>query len=327
MELKKEYATQELEIAATSLQIHLQSDLILKKAKIIAEELGIYSDTFYNGHHNMTSYIFVDTDIDRSVMCTVWFSTLYFLDDFFGEDVENIHEVPDLNYLFLAWTEGENFNWEQFSGKFRILCNAIAYCGQYIRDFSNTEFFKKYTLYLQEHLKHSLKPVNYKSMEEYIASRVHFGGMYPTVGMIEFSSNSYIKFSLLERSVSLQKAVKDCVLVGVLSNDLISYHKEKHSRQNLLNAYLETNEAVDIDNAIQKGISLINTSYRSFLQQKKVLNSQLNIFKEVEKESINNYLKGLERLISASYHWQVNTNRYRSSENIFTNLKELIVNT
>lgn len=320
MILNKKYNTTDFKIAATELKIHPKSDIILKKAKRISKELGIYSDAFYSGHHTMTPYIFIDADIERSIIITVWFSTLYFLDDFFGEDMKNEEPIPDLKALFSAW-KGSNYDVINLPVKFKPLFEAVSYCSKHIKLNSNKAFFKIYTEKLYQHILHTLNPIDYRTVDEYIESRIHFGGMYPTMGMIEYANNIYLDEHLFAKCTALEQVIKDCALIGVLSNDLISYHKEKHSQQNLLNAYLKTNTVSNLDEAIDRGLKYVNKCFNSFVKHSNAVKEQMKALSLTEKHTVNTYLKGLELLIAASYHWQMSTNRYRSIENIFENLR------
>ncbi|MCH2044193.1 MAG: hypothetical protein MK212_08610 [Saprospiraceae bacterium] len=322
--MNEKYHASDFLISSTELQIHPESKTILEQAKDKSLELGIYSETFYNGHHTMTPYIFTDTDIGRSITSTVWFSTLYFLDDFFGEDMRKDEEMPDFKLLFGIWM-GMDHRIDDIPEQFSCLYKAISYCSHQIRVNSNYNFFKRYTEWLYHHMLYTLNPVDYKTVDEYIESRIHFGGMYPTMGMIEYTNDVYLDPSLLSRFEPLKQAVQDCALIGVLSNDLISYHKEKHSEQNLLNAYLKTGTVNTLDEAIQKGIMYVNDCYISFKKQSNLVRAKVAVFPAREKQIILTYLEGLERLISASYHWQMSTNRYRSTENIFADLRQRIV--
>ena len=324
MKLNNTYLTTDFNIADTALAIHPHSEEILQKAKRLSMELGIYSEAFYNGHHTMTPYIFPDSDIERTVIATVWFSTLYFLDDFFGEDMHSEGERPDMSALFTAWTRGVVDEDAQRPEKFHILFKAVAYCSQQIQSKSTPEFFTRYTQNLYHHMQHTLHPVQYTSVEEYIGSRIHFGGMYPTMGMIEFVNGVYLNENLATFGSALVEAERACALIGVLSNDLISYHKEKHSQQNLLNAYLRMQVAQDLDEAIQMGLERVNTAYQEFVKQCRRAEVQWLALPAEEKHTAEVYMAGMERLIGASYHWQVRTNRYRSADNVFADLTHQI---
>ena len=314
------YHTTAFTISATTFNIHPKSNLILEAAKKKSKELGIYSEAFYSSHHTMTPYIFTNTDVERSILVTVWFSTLYYLDDFFGEDMQYENTLPDFQSLFNCWITGEN-NINDLTDEFIPLFEAVAYCGKTIRTNSNEVFFKRYTSDLYQHMLHTLQPVDYKTVTEYIESRIYFGGMYPTMGMIEYVNDVYLYPLFFERCAALKEVMGDCALVGVLSNDLISYHKEKHSDHNLLNAYLKTNLASDLDEAIQMGITHVNQSYESFLANCDLVQKQIADFSVDDKCAITTYLEGLNKLNAASYHWQMSTHRYRSPDNIFEDLR------
>ena len=163
--------------------------------------------------------------------------------------------------------------------------------------------------------------MDYQSVAAYIESRICFGGMYPTMGMIEYANNSYVSSHLFESCPALYPVMRDCALIGVLSNDLISYHKEKHSQQNLLNAYVKTGTTPTLEAAIQKGLDCVNAHYYSFVRNLALLKRQLQTLPSSDQRILRTYSVGLERLIAASYHWQMHTNRYRVPENIFEDLK------
>lgn len=310
------YQSTALSIAQTKQQLHPQASYILEKSTAIAKELGIYDGVLYEGHHTMAPYLFVNADAERVIDATVWFGSLYYFDDFFGEDTAHAVKA-DFDILFKAWMTGKYEPITDYQS-LNNLYGAIAYASHRIQTQSPKAYFKRYTEGLTQHLQHSLKPTDYTTIEEYIASRVHFGGMYPTIGMIEFTHDSFINPLFFELIPGLRAAKDACALIGALSNDIISYHKECHSKFNLLNAYLETGEAKNLDESIKKSIQLVNQIHEDF---KASYETALKTIKKFEHKDARIYLDGLERLVAASYHWQVSTNRYRSSDNVFSDLK------
>lgn len=314
--MNKTYHSTQLTIAKTLQELHPKSSYILDQSTTIAKELGIYESSLYEGHHTMAPYLFVNADAERVIDATIWFGSLYYLDDFFGEDIE--HEIKaDFNVLFDAWMTGKYepiTNYAPLNNLYR----SIAYASKRIQEQSPKAYFERYTKGLQQHLYHSLHPAEYTTVEEYIATRMHSGGMYPTIGMIEFAYDIFLEASLLETMPGLREAEDASVLIGALSNDIFSYHKEAHSKYNLLNAYLETGEAENIDEAIEKAILLVNKIYEDF-------KTAYNIAKEIadiqNNKEVRIYLDGLNVIVAASYHWQVSTNRYRSVDNVFSDLK------
>ena len=55
-----------------------------------------------------------------------------------------------------------------------------------------------------------------------------------------------------------KEQAKQCALIAVLSNDVFSYAKEKHSDYNLINAFLITGEAANYKEAVMKSIKIVN---------------------------------------------------------------------
>lgn len=307
-----------LSISKTEQYIHSEIDTILRAAKSKSVKLGIYEEQQYQSHQTMTPYLFGESLHDRTVDATVFFSILYYLDDYFGEDISG-SEPLDVKLLFQAWTSG---SYEAPSNsKVDQMYTALAYISNQLQQKSPPEYFERYTQYLLLHLQHSLHPEDYQSVEEYIQTRIHFGGMYPTIGMIEYVHNSYVSNELREQLPELSKLEEYCALIGALSNDLFSYHKEAHSRFNLLNAYRETLPNCSIEQAALFAIDKVNDLHASFRTDAAVIAQAIQSFEQETQIILNNYVSGLCQLIAASYHWQVNTSRYRSPKSIFVNMR------
>ncbi|MEM6687620.1 MAG: hypothetical protein AAF617_17715 [Bacteroidota bacterium] len=311
-----------LDISNTTYTVHPSVDEILIQTATLAKELGIYESTLYEGHHTMSPYLFTSASPSRVVDATLWFGTLYYLDDFFGEDIQQ-EIAPDFDILLTCWMNG-TYNGTETHAGLRNLYTSLAYCSHQIQKNSPHAFFENYTKGLLAHLKHSINPTEYTSVDEYITSRIHFGGMYPTMGMIEYTENLYVTEAMYTAIPDLQKIQKDCALIGVLSNDIISYHKEKHSQFNLLNAYINMNTVDDIEEAARLAIDVVNAVYHSFETHLQSILTQVNQFDSITKQTVTRYVNGLSNIVSASYHWQIRTNRYRSEENIFADLRKPI---
>lgn len=310
-----------LSISETKPYQHEQSNLILQQAKTISKSLGIFDKNSYNGHTTMTNYLYINTSIERMVDALVCNDTLYFLDDFFGEDT-NTGETPNFQLLLTIWKESKNDSTPSANNKINNFYNAIAFVSNKIKSNSPNSFFERYTKSITDHLQHSLIPINYKTVGEYIQTRLHFGGMYLAIDMIEYTHNSYLDSSIYELCPSLLDAKNNCALIGVLSNDLFSYAKEKHSDYNLVNAYLKTNEASCLEEAITESINTVNTLHLNFITAQKETLQQINNLNSKDKKAALIYLSGLDVIVSACYHWQKDTDRYLHPENIFTDMQQ-----
>ncbi|HBQ98074.1 MULTISPECIES: terpene synthase family protein [unclassified Roseofilum] len=310
-----------LKIATTDCKLHPKATAILTKAKNHCKLLGIYDEDRYLSHHTMTPYLFGYSSFDRTVDATIFFSVLYYLDDFFGEDSADSLKL-DAQVLFRIWQTGKYHIMNRYPpSKIDRLCAALAYISGIIQTKSPYSFFQHYTNYLRLHLQHSLYPINYQTVEEYIQTRIHFGGMYPTIGMIEYVYDTYLTEELRDSLPLLVQLEESCALIGALSNDLFSYHKEAHSRFNLLNALMETHANCNLEKAIKLAVDRVNGLYDNFLLNYSALKIQAESLPIAEQQIITTYVDSLQQLIAASYHWQLNTNRYRAHDNVFEDMR------
>jgi hypothetical protein len=313
------FLSTDLHISKTPFYKHKEAELILEKAKTTSGLLGIVDETLYRDHTTMTNYLYVNGSIQKMVNVLVTYDTLYFLDDFFGEDTVK-EDVADLKTILALW-EGKTIEITVKNDKLKKLYQAIKYIGEVIREDSSIHFFKKYTASVKEHLYYALESPSYKTVNEYIKIRLYTSGMMPVIDLIEYVNDNYIPERIESKLPLLQKLKQTCALIGGLSNDLFSYAKEKHSDFNLINAFLLTKEANTYEEAVSKSIILVNKLSEDFEQDLKHIRNEIQALDYMDKSIIENHLKGLEVIVSACYHWQFETKRYRHSEAVFEDIK------
>jgi len=285
---------------------------VLIKAKEKAKALGLYLDGLYLGHHDMSAFLFPYADEDRLIDASLMASLLYYIDDLFGEDSETRYTF-DLNSFKAAWEGGEiSYSKEPIEMQ---LYEAVASLGADFRAKASAEFLAFYQGYLYLHLDHSLRPSLYTNSQEYLDSRVHFGGMYPTILLIEYCANQYLSPEM-HANLDLLAAQEALALIGAISNDLISYPKEKHSQFNLINAYLATGEAQSLEQAIQKTIIYINQLHETYQKAIAAFLATANT-----SPIARQYVDYLDNMLAACYHWQLHSKRYRHPEHILEDLK------
>lgn len=316
------FNTSNLTISNTTLSIHKNATIISEKAKKISKKLGIIDEEFYTDHSTMTNYLYTNSPTDKMVNILVTYNVLYFLDDFFGEDT-NDGSMPSLEKILEIWNGEKEYNCDNI--KINRLYKSINFISEILRNDSPDSFFKKYTNSIVEHLSFSLIEKKYNTVDEYISIRLMTGGMYPVIDLIEYANSNYLTEEIInDNEISLKKLSKQCALIGALSNDLFSYAKEKHSDYNLINAYLITGEATNYIDAVSKSISKVNIIHANFevtinSTRQKLISYNLN-----KKLIIESYLNSLETIVSSSYHWQKDTNRYKHPDNVFEDLKVTI---
>ncbi|MFC4635209.1 hypothetical protein ACFO3O_14955 [Dokdonia ponticola] len=309
----------DLTISKTKCTIHEHSKEILEKAQEISEKLGIVAPQFYKDHTTMTTYLYAGAPVSKMIDMQVNYDVLYYFDDFFGEDTKTDDSI-DFTMLFDTWQNGSKTKVFK-TIKIDQLYTAIAYISNSIKKNSTVRFFEKYTKTIQAHLYYSLQKKPYETVNEYIDIRLHTGGMLPVIELIEYAYDVFIDDALLKKVPSLYQVKYDCALIGALSNDLFSYSKEKHSDYNLVNAYLKTKETYSYGEAVSLSIKKVNDLYTSYKEGVRQVYQEMENLEPDEKQIINVYLKGIHNIIAASYHWQIQTNRYKHPENVFFDMR------
>ncbi len=316
----QKFESTDLRISKVPFYKHEDAELILKKAKMVSLQLGIVDEVLYRDHSTMTNYLYVDASMERMVNTLVTYDAFYFLDDFFGEDTVG-EETVDLKTILKLW-EGENIAFHHENQKASNLYQAISYIGKVVRDDSSEAFFSKYTKSIKNHLFYVLGDIPFKTVEEYIEIRLHTSGMLPVLDLMEYANDNYVTNDLESKLPLLGSMKNRCALIGGLSNDLFSYAKEKHSSYNLINAFLLTKEANSYEEAVVKSIDIVNELHFKFEEEMLQMKRYAQQLDSTNQSIILKYLKGLEVVISACYHWQLETRRYKHPENIFEDMRK-----
>lgn len=308
-----------LTISNTKFKIHKDATHILKEAKSISKKLGVIDNNLHRHHTTMTNYLYINTPINKMINAVVTYDVLYFIDDFFGEDTSSGLQL-NFKKILNIWSGNTEFA-SSSNTKVNDLYKSISYISSSIKKDSPSYFFKKYTQSITEHLAYSLNTTPYTTVDEYIATRLYTGGMYPVIDLIEYMHSIYLSKDILNKTPSIIKLRKQCALIGALSNDIFSYAKEKHSNYNLINAYIISKEAKDYNDAVKKSIMKVNFIYSEYNATLIETSKEIKELIPSQKSIILKYIDALNIIIASSYHWQKNTDRYKHPENVFEDMK------
>lgn len=313
------FHSRNLTISNTKVYIHEEANVILEKARVVSANLGIIEEELYKGHSTMTNYLYINSPVPKMVNLLVTYDVFYFLDDFFGEDT-NTGQLPDFSKVMEAWKEGKSHN--SSDTKIDKLYTSINYISKKIKEDSPDFFFEKYTNSVIEHLHFSLNTPKYTTVDEYISIRLLTGGMYPVIYLIEYAHSIYLSQEIMDnKNLYIDDLQRQCAIIAVLSNDVFSYAKEKHSDYNLINAFLITGEASDYKEAVEKSIQIVNDAHTDFKSTIKKARQHLKNLELNEQLMLEKYIDGLDVIVASSYHWQKITNRYYHAENVFEDMK------
>lgn len=320
------FTSQQLTISKLKLNHHEAMDSILSSTARLSKGLNLQIEGSYAAHTSMTSFLYPKSGKYKVVIVNILYDLLYYIDDLFGEDIEGANEEdkPSLTELMYIWQTGkinEIYYGELTSEKVKTVCISMQWVRNKIFQSCEPAFFKKLSWLLFEHLRDQLKPDAYESVEEYILLRRNFSGMYVAIYLIEYCTGRYLTNEMFEKVPSLQKAIDLCADIGGLSNDIFSYPKESHSKFNLVNSFEVLNQTKTLDEGIQKAIDLVNACHADFNIAVKQIHAEISGLVVEEKATILQFTDGLKSILSATYHWQLVTERYRHENHILVDLK------
>jgi hypothetical protein len=320
------FNSNQLTISTLEITYHEAIKDILKATSRLTDKLNIQLEQVYSAHTSMTAFLYPHSGKYRLVIANVLYDFLYYIDDLFGEDIEVLEDEkrPSLTEMMQIWKTGViNTDSIEYNSSEQIknIYTALLWIRTKLVQSSDPVFFKKLSKLLFEHLKEQLEPKDYDTVEEYLMLRRRFGGMYPVVFLVEYCNNRYLAPDTLAQLPSLQNAIDACADIGGLSNDIFSYPKESHSKFNLINSYLVVHPEMTLQEAVQNSINVVNDYHFEFDQAIEQLQIEVKSLPKKEQITVLQFADGLKDILSASYHWQFVTQRFRHDNHILEDLK------
>lgn len=314
-------------ISNLPVECHPQIDTILSATGRLSKALNIQLEKdSYAAHTNMTAYLYPKSEIYRIVLVNVFYDLLYYIDDIFGEDIQgfDIAEQPNLQEVMSIWFTG-NINEDYYqsikSPRIKSICTAVQWTRTKISQSCEPEFFDTLSNALFEHLKEQLQPEPYTDLSSYIKLRRKFSGMYVVIHLIEYCYRCYLTKNILEKVPSLQVVIDKCADISGLGNDVISYPKEKHSKLNLINVLLDLKVVQSFNEAIQTSIDLVNKLHLEVDEAITKTKIEIQALDNESRTTVLRFIEGINSILSASYHWQLVTQRYRHEDHILVDLR------
>jgi hypothetical protein len=300
-----------LKISKNPILPHSSSKVILETARVRLSQSGIsFDNDSQENFETMSIYLYPTGSISKLINVTIFFNVLYYLDDNYASDSKNFVADLDINDIVNVLTSTD----EIFPKISQGLYNAIKSLNKILGELPSAVKIKV-TKLLVEHLSSALASREYLSLENYVNERVKISGMFLAINMAEYVYD--LPEIDLEEVTVLRKL---CAEIGALSNDIFSFPKEAESIENLINVLLYTKNANSIKEAILKAIEMVNIRTEEFNSRIINLKKNLNDYRD-KKHVILNYLRALEDIISASYSWQLHSNRYHHPLHFFTDMR------
>lgn len=310
---------------------HPQTEQLVEVVKDFGERFNIWLP---NARHYVTSalFLFPDADFQRATALVKNLATDYYLNDTMGREIykylskeqqlqarelisritsldEELQTVPHALGVELA-------NVEMLSE---------------IRNISPlpwfVEFLKLYLYHIEvTHRDNSAAALGYMpTVEEYISMRKHTSGMPHIISLAEYSDNKFLNWNWLadvKLDAHLRRIHRAVALFGCLTNDLFSFEKEvidRNADPNLVMAVAMNNPEMSFTEIIQYAASIVRNVLTDFLS----LTGRIRIRIEslpasAETDTLATHMGTMEKIVQATWMWQVYTKRYKREQSIWT---------
>lgn len=306
-------------------QINPQAEEAERIIEDYCRKLGIWLPHFQE-YTTMSSYLFPRASVERLVAIDIFTNLLYFIDDVFdrnkpsqvGEiEMRKVFEncvaamqygiVPEDDHMLYATCL-------ELHRQFAAL-NSQAWIDR-LTD-SLLQHFKATTYSIDDILK-----LGGDAVTQYIAIRELDSGMRPTMSLIELAYGIYLPDEVLNHTV-IRRLTLRTARVGGLMNDIFSYEKEVlalGSRFNLIAVLMES-QHLSFDEAVHVAVGMLNEFIAGFLE----MENELPTWDDPKTNRlVQQFVEGLKDQIIATWHWQMSTNRYRSPNSPFPELRTLL---
>ncbi len=279
----------------------------------------------YHNYQSMTYFMFPDTTAERLVALSLLSNLLYYIDDLYDRHKLHPHpETLDLPRHFKKVIEIFCLGDAAMPCQQHLLYDTALALHHHFLQLSNPTWFEHFVKVLTEHLMSTrpqsmTEPEHYNSAEEYFRVRELDGGIWTSINSIEFAANRF-----LPQKIHNHPHIHDmsllCGRIATLTNDLFSYEKEvidMGSQFNLL-AVLMQSAGLTFEQAVHCAIESINYDTAKFVEACDTVPDfgTMDLNTDVQM-----YIQGLRDILSATWYWQMATDRYRSPTSPFVELR------
>ena len=310
------------------IQVNPNAEIAERIIEQLCRDTGIWLPQLED-YTTMSSYLYPKTSTERLIAMGLANNFLFFIDDVYDRHKKQNPNVEQEVYMrkvfdnciniMLDGTEPEDDH---------VVYDASFELYRRFSPLTTRAWLKRLLFSLLKHLKSSTYTLDdiieqeQDTVEQYIKLRVLDSGMDPTIDFIEFAWDIHLPDKVLNHPF-LQEARARVSRIGALANDLFSYSKEVQahgSRFNLVPMLMDA-RGLSFDEAVHQSVSLINECINNFMKSEQ----QIPVWSD---EKINHmvrlYMEGLRDEIVATWHWQMSTNRYRSPDSPFPELRTLL---
>jgi hypothetical protein len=158
------------------------------------------------------------------------------------------------------------------------------------------------------------------NLDRFVQLRLLASGMFACISVIEFAQGIFLPDYVLNHPV-IEQMRYDCAFYGAILNDIFSFHKEWQAGNhfNLIALLIDT-RGLSLEDAVHQAVMMLNEKAADFIALERQVPRSGN---EAANRMLGKYIQGMRDHFIASWHWQFSTNRYRSPNSPFPQLRQM----
>jgi len=277
--------------------------------------------------NTMNAYMYPDASFERATLCGKLMALLYYIDDEYADTAESKgimgSSVPP-EYLAKIERSAVAFETGWLPPHSGGLERAFQELRLEIQDQVEPEWMIRFSQIVRQHISYAINPQAYGwkpdgnvPFERYAWLREVISGMYLAIDLIEYH-NDFVLLPHVIYHPTIRRLQQACSRIAAFANDLFSYEREvlqEGLRFNLL-AVLQRTQNLSFPEAVQLSIEITNHETEEFFR----LSNEIAIWDDTTNALIQRYVECMKYHVSATWHWQMNTIRYRSTTSPFMEL-------
>ncbi len=291
----------------------------------LCQELGIWQPHIAE-YNTMSAYLFPYAGEQQLLAIGLYNNLLYFVDDSFDRHKQELD--VDKSELMLIFNDAARvFATGDEPQIDTPVTRTVKYLHHLLKNIApGEEWFQRFIKDTLEHLASSLNGIK-SDMPEGTSSWFNYynqirdldSGMSPTIDLVELALGYTIHNGIYHNEL-IKEAHLQVTRYCSLSNDLFSYDKEVVKYESDFNAVVMLQrDGHNLESAVDYLITRLNESSDFFRELYGLVRSDR--LTDVMTDEALNYMDCLWYQIVAAYHWQYDTNRYRSPDSIFKELQ------
>lgn len=280
----------------------------------------------YDEYDNMTCYVYPSSPRDRVITIGLVMNMMFYIDDTFeagkGQEIDPSYLARVVENCIRIICTGQQP--EEDLPLYRVALELH----ERLWKRTNPAWFQRFVGALKTYMKSEvivdsvLDDRGEIDIDKFVHTRELDSGAWVVFHLIEFANDRYLTDELFANEY-MQETMHLAAQIAALSNDLFSYEKEWHLPKghfNLISVLMEK-EQLSFEDAVARAIDHINMLLMRF----KELYCNMPDFEErTLNHAACSYVQGLWYVVSAMWHWQLATNRYRTPNSRFLELREML---